>query len=340
MSTHVHFVGTIGLDSTEEVFATIGELLGPHVVRCPDGETGGRRQWVMWQYPFLRSSRYLELDHAGTRAGADVVRLKLAQGVTPQEIHFGELGYAREARISYLDFLAARHRGELPEATRFQVCLPTPYEVLWPYLSPEALEAAEPAYEQAMAKEIQRIIAAIPPSELAIQWDVCFEMMMWDGGFAAMPRFSGIETVFAERFGRICRTVPEAVQLGFHLCYGDNDAKHFIEPKDLGPAVAFANLLVGSAGRRIDWVHMPVPMNRKDEAYFAPLRELQRQNDLPEIFLGLVHAGDGVAGTKERMRAANSFLEPFGIATECGMARVRTREQVLDLLRIHAAAAD
>lgn len=339
MTTHVHFVGTIGLDSTEEVFDTVGKLLGEHVVRCPDGETGGRRQWVMWQYPFLRSSRYLELDYAGTREGADVVRLKLAAGVKPEDIHFGELGYAREARVSYQDFVAARARGSLPKKARFQVCLPTPYEILWPYLSPEAVVAAEPAYESAMLREIERICAAIPHQDLAIQWDVCFEMLMWDGGFAPMPRFPGIEQTFAARFARICSKVPSDVQLGVHLCYGDNDAKHFIQPHDLSNAVSFANLIVDNAGRRIDWIHMPVPMDRTDEAYFAPLRELKIANGKPEIFLGLVHAQDGVDGTKQRMAAAKKYLSDFGIATECGMARVRTTEQVLELLHVHAGAA-
>lgn len=338
--THVHFVGTIGLDSTEEVFDTVGKLLGEHVVRCPDGETGGRRQWVMWQYPFLRSSRYLELDFAGTRAGADVVRLKLATGVNAEDIHFGELGYAREARVSYQDFLAAKVRGSLPQKARFQVCLPTPYEILWPYLAPEAVTATEPAYEAAMLREIDRICAAIPHQDLAIQWDVCFEMLMWDGGFAPMPRFPGIEQVFAARFARICRNVPSEVQLGFHLCYGDNDAKHFIEPKDLSNAVGFANLILDNSGRRVDWIHMPVPIERDDEAYFAPLRQLKLREGWPEVFLGLVHAKDGIVGTKQRMAAAKQHLNQFGIATECGMARVRTTEQVMELLRVHAGAAE
>jgi len=40
---NVHFVGSIGLDSVEEVFATVGPLLGERLKRIPDGEVGPRR---------------------------------------------------------------------------------------------------------------------------------------------------------------------------------------------------------------------------------------------------------------------------------------------------------
>jgi methionine synthase II (cobalamin-independent) len=338
MSRHVHFVGTIGLDSVEEVFATAGKMLGTHLLRCPDGETGGRRQWVMWQYPFLRSSPYLQADVTKLVPEPAVCLLKLAPGVKAEAIHFGELGYAREARVSYEDFLAARKSGQIPAKVRFQVCLPTP-KAFMAFLTPEAAQAAEPAYERAMVKEVERICAAIPHQDLAIQWDVCFEMLMWDGRFPLMPRFPGIEANFRQTFGRLCSVVPKDVQLGVHLCYGDNDAKHFIDPLDLGKAVELGNLIIDNAGRPLDWIHMPVPANRADDAYFAPLKDLHRSAGRPEVFLGLVHLADGVEGTRKRIASAAKVLPEFGIATECGMARARTREQVLELLGIHAGAA-
>jgi hypothetical protein len=57
----VHLVGSIGLDTVEEVFRTVGKLLGPYLRRIPDGEVGGRKLWISWQYrscaPALISSR-------------------------------------------------------------------------------------------------------------------------------------------------------------------------------------------------------------------------------------------------------------------------------------------
>ena len=39
--TAVHLVGSIGLDTVEDVFRTIGKTLGPYLRRAPDGEVGG-----------------------------------------------------------------------------------------------------------------------------------------------------------------------------------------------------------------------------------------------------------------------------------------------------------
>jgi hypothetical protein len=58
-----------------------------------------------------------------------------------------------------------------------------------------------------------------------------------------------------------------------------------------------------------------------------------------EVYLGLVHGSDGVQGAVRRMRAAAKFIQGFGIATECGIARARTPETVRELLRLHARAA-
>jgi hypothetical protein len=55
-----------------------------------------------------------------------------------------------------------------------------------------------------------------------------------------------------------------------------------------------------------------------------------------ELYLGVVHARDGVEGTKARMAAARRYAPEFGIATECGMARARSDATVRELLRIHA----
>jgi hypothetical protein len=83
---------------------------------------------------------------------------------------------------------------------------------------------------------------------------------------------------------------------------------------------------------------MPVPANRDDEAYFAPLRDLGTPADT-ELYLGLVHESDGVEGTRRRIAAAARVKKHFGIATECGMGRVRNKALARKLFRIHAEAA-
>ena len=338
MTTHVHFVGSIGLDSTEDVFNAMGDTVKPLLKRCPDGEVGGRRLWISWQWPVLRATSFLEpfSDHALPGIGLCTLRVK--DGTAAQDIRFGELGYAREARTSYQDFLAARKKGTLEQTTRFQVCLPTPAAVIGSFVIPQDIPAVLPAYEKSMLLEVERICAAIPHQDLAIQWDVCIEMVQWDGRSQAIPPVPGMQQMFAGAFARLAGGVPADVELGIHLCYGDMDAKHFVDPIDLSKAVSLANLIIASAGRPINWIHVPVPIDRDDAAYFAPLQGLERTPGM-ELYLGVVHAKNGVQGTLRRMKAASAFAKDFGIATECGIGRARTPELVREIMSVHAGAA-
>jgi hypothetical protein len=338
MTTHVHFVGSIGLDTTEDVFQAIGDTVGRYIKRCPDGEVGGRRLWISWQYPILRATSFLQVASDNALPGVGLCALKLKPGVTPADIHFGELGYAREARTSYQDFCAARERGVLPREARFQVCLPTPIAVIGSFVVAEDIPRVLPAYEEAMVREAKRICAAIPNHDLALQWDVCIEMMQWDGRAPMFPPPPHLEQMLAGAFSRLTAAVSPDVELGFHLCYGDLDAKHFVDPLDTRKAVELANLLIAHSKHAVNWIHLPVPADRHDDAYFAPLRELNRSSGM-ELYLGLVHARDGVDGTLRRMRTAAKFVNDFGIATECGIGRARTPEMARELMRVHAGAA-
>src|SRR5262245_50903720 len=334
--TAVHLVGSIGLDTVEDVFRTIGRTLGPYLRRAPDGEVGGRKLWISWQYPLLRASVFLKPDPSGAvRPTNKFSLLTLADDVKPQDVRFGELGYAREARVSYLDFIAARDRGELPKGIRFQVSLPTPFAVVSSVVVADALAAVEAAYEQAMIAEVAALCRHIPHRDLCIQWDLCNEMIIWDGQRTeAAPHPEPREALLA-RMRRLCRAVPDDVELGLHLCYGDFAGKHFVEPKDAAKMVDFANALAQTIEHKLAYIHMPVPIDRNDDAFHQPLRDLKLGTGT-ELYLGVVHARDGVAGTKARIAAARRHAPPFGIATECGMARARSEATVRALLQIHA----
>ncbi len=335
-AVNVHLVGSIGLDTVDEVFATVGKLLGPYLRRVPDGEVGGRRLWISWQYPLLRASPYLRPDPSGAiRPTNRFPLLTLGEGVAPSDVRFGELGYAREARASYLDFIAARDNGVLPKGIRFQVCLPTPFAVVSSVVVPAVLPAVEAAYEKAMIAEIAALCRHIPHRDLCIQWDICNEMVVWDGQPSnAVPADVPREQLL-ERIKRLCAAVPDDVELGLHLCYGDFGAKHFVEPKDAAKMVDFANALAKSIEHKLAYIHMPVPVERSDDAFHRPWRDL-KLGEGTELFLGLVHAKDGVEGAKARIAAARRYAPEFGIATECGMARSRSEETVRTLLKIHA----
>src|SRR5215469_12780948 len=331
----VHLVGSIALDSVEEVFRTAGTVLGHRLRRVPDGEPGGRRLWISWQYPLLRAQPFLRADPNAPNQTTGFLPLSLGNDVNSSEVHFGELGYAREARASYQDFLAAKRQGELPASVRFQISLPTPFAVIYPFCSPKDEAVIESAYEKAMLREVETVCRAIPHSDLCIQWDVCIEMVMWDGRWPFIRNpFQDLRGEIEARMKRLAAAVPNDVELGLHLCYGDWEAKHFVELADAGKLTEFANLLASVIDRPITYVHMPVPIDRSDEEYFRPLRELSL-SPTTELFLGLVHA-DGSEATRKRIETAVKYLPDFGIATECGMARCRTPELVRTLLNIHA----
>ena len=145
-----------------------------------------------------------------------------------------------------------------------------------------------------------------------------------------LTNFSAILTGLAE-------CVPADIELMFHFCYGDSNHKHVVEPADMGDMAAVANRLSADIKRPINLIQMPVPRDRADDAYFAPLARLRLQPET-ELCLGLVHYADGVAGTRQRLKVAERHAARFSIATECGFGR-RDPATIPELLRIHAAVA-
>ena len=335
-----YLVGSIGLDNVDEIFRTVGQKIGRRLKRVPDGEVGPRRLWASFQYPLLRASPFLRPDPSGAvRATSKFPLLALAEGVTADEISFGELGYAREARASYQDLQAAKKRGDLPEHVRLQVCMPTPYGVVYAFGAPKDVQEIERPYEKAMIAEVKALCNAIPHDHLCIQWDFCHEMIVLDGQPQDwFPRQGSSQAEIMARMQRICAAIPADVELGIHVCYGDFGAKHFIEPKDAGRMVDVANDMAKAVTRPITYIHFPVPVARTDREYFAPFKGL-KLDPQTEIFLGVVHVADGVEGVIKRIETAREFVPQFGIATECGIARARKPDLVHRILDTYAGAS-
>jgi methionine synthase II (cobalamin-independent) len=185
-----------------------------------------------------------------------------------------------------------------------------------------------------MIAELHRLCDAIPHADLTIQWDFCLEMILIDGQLShrfAMLDIS-IDTIM-ERMRRISSAIPNDVDLGIHLCYGDLDGKHTINPQSAEKMVDAANALTSAVERPLSYIHFPVPLERADEEFFAPLSKLDLSRDTA-IYLGVVHAADGAEGTRRRIASAQRFLPIFGIASECGIAR-RTPETFLKFLDVY-----
>jgi hypothetical protein len=189
-----------------------------------------------------------------------------------------------------------------------------------------------------MLEEVGRLCRGIPHEDLAIPWDVCIEMVAWDGRSASTPAFAGMEEVFSRNSATLGAAVPGDVELGFHLSYGDLDAHHFVEPVDATKMVELCNLIHRNVRRDITWTYLPVPIDRTDDAFYVPLRELELSSET-ELYLGLVHAQDGVEGTRRRMDVAKRHVDAFGIASECGISRGRDANLARRFIETYAGAA-
>jgi len=328
-------VGSIPLGSSEEVFRTASAILGKWLHRIPDGETGERLGWIGWQLAILASLPQFETEPPSPNTYPPLPRVKLRFPAVSGEIVFGRLGYTDAAKASYADFSRLKQAGVIPAACRFQVSLPTPLAPINVFVAPQDKGVVEPPYEARLLAELDEIATAIPHDELAIQWDVAVEMAIWEGLWP--PHFTDIKTGIIERLVRIGRRVPTGVEVGYHLCYGDYQHSHFKQPVDAANLVEVANAVSAALKRPINWLHLPVPRDRSDDAYFTPLQNLKLRPET-ELYLGLVHFTDGVVGTRQRIVAAQRVIPEFGVATECGLGR-RPPETIPDLLRLHAEVA-
>ena len=203
MNSDLLLVGSIPLDTPQEVFETFGPPLGQYLFAMPDGEVGPRRHWISRvHYQVLAAHPELEIvqrpapDENGVerqfpRSAAESWWFKVKDGV--KQVRFGDpgwrLGYARDALNSYFVFKTMKEKGVLPPHLRFQVSVPMVNSVLPPRIFPDQDDLAKirPGYEAAIRAELETIIEKIPASELAIQWDCSTEVQDAYGSIPGYP---------------------------------------------------------------------------------------------------------------------------------------------------------
>jgi SAM-dependent methyltransferase len=327
-----HLVGSVPLGTAEEVFRCAAAGLGDRLRRIPDGETGPRADWIVWQYPVLSSRPQFEVAPPAPGAYRALPQLKLRAEARGDELRFGALGYADAAEASYRVFAVLKRDGVVPRGCRFQVSLPTPLAPISAFVAIDDQAVVEPVYEAAMGAELERILEAIPHDQLALQWDTNFEFGMLEGDLPVW--FPEPKGGILERLIRISRLVPADVELGFHFCSGHDEQVPRHVPADLGRMVEIANALAASLDRPLNWIHVPVARERDDAAFVRPLRDL-RLHPETELYLGLLHPGEAESDTRRRVEVAHDTGVEFGVATPCGWGRLPPR-LVPELVRAHA----
>ncbi|KAJ8058403.1 hypothetical protein OCU04_012592 [Sclerotinia nivalis] len=321
ITKNVHFVGSVCLPDTSAVFHQLAGTFPTQLKRIPDGEPGNRGNFVLWQrsvfhrYPYLVRPLYFSL-------AKDPGPIRIA----PEEIRLMPIEYDTYAINSYSTFRRLRDNGVIPERVKFQVSLPTPINVLHVAIEPEYQEALEPVYIKPFLACVRNIQDKIPAKDLAIQWDVAIEFAFLEGIVRPPPHWIlALKEKIIKSILELANYVDEEVEMGFHFCYGDLGHQHFVQPKDMSLLVDIANevLIEIRKKRSVNWLHMPVPKDRTDRAYFLPLKDLKIEDT--ELYLGLLHQDD-LEVTKARIITAREFIADFGIGTECGLGRANDAE--------------
>ena len=332
-------VGSLPADTTESALREGAELFAPLVFALPDGETGPRRAWVGYErdrlcrpHPDLELVRGTESPTGISRHAYETPVFKIRDGVN--KLHWESWPRIDDAITSYEVFRRLRQEGVIPSHLRFQIGLPFPSSALnglkWNFAADYAM--AGPAFEDLVLRELKRLMEAIPPADLALQWDVCYEVLDIEGviawmGHGAWERFTG-------PVSRLAPTIPEEVLMGYHLCYGTFPEWPMYEARDMGLLVRMANFAIANSGRRVDWVHMAGPryLRSEDDRFFLPLSGLNPRG--ARVFLGIVLPMDGASGLKRRHATASKYLSDFGVALYCGFGR-QPGEDGMETMREH-----
>jgi hypothetical protein len=326
VNSELLLVGSLPADSTDAAFRAGAELFGDMVFALPDGETGPRRAWVGYEREQLTRPHpdvvVLEETESPTgipRHAYETPVFGIREGVT--ELHFDSWPRIDDAIASYHTFRALRDEAVIPAGLRFQVGLPFPASAMNAFKADFATDypIAASGYEDLVGRELHRLTDAIPPEDLAIQWDCAYETQDIEGVLAwttegGWERFAGPVT-------RLTRQIPEEVLVGYHLCYGTFPEWPMYEARDFSVLVRMANFAVAESGRRVDWLHLAGPryLRSEDKNFFRPLVDLEPGD--ARVFLGIVLPIDGERGLKRRHATASRYLDDFGVAMYCGFGR-------------------
>src|ERR1700733_15139323 len=229
-------VGSIPAASTEDALrAAAVNFAGPRLVfALPDGETGPQSAWVGDERERL------------VRPNPDIETVKETDSPTGRPRHMYEAQGFRGrpgAGAVHGEHWAAGD-AVIPDDVRFQVGLPFPVSALNGLPADFAADypVAAPGFADLAAREIGRLPAAVPPGDLAIQWDIAYETLDIEGvlpwsGVGAWDRYT-------DAVDRLPRLVPEGALAGFHVCYGTFPEWPVDEAGDMSVLVRMANYAV------------------------------------------------------------------------------------------------
>src|ERR1700759_2434965 len=332
VNSELLLVGSLPADSTESAFRAGARHFGDLVFALPEGETGPRAAWVGYERERLARPHPDVVVVEETASPTGIPRhayetpvFAVREGV--DALHWDRWPDIGDASASYAVFRELRAEGVTPDGLRFQIGLPFPASALNAFKADYARDYPKAArgFEDLVARELERLLEAVPARDLAIQWDNAYETQDIEGVLAWTPDDGAWER-FAGPVERLTRLIPEDVLVGYHLCYGTFPEWPMYEAQDMSVLVRMANHAVAASGRRVDWLHLAGPryLRSEDDRFFKPLDDLEPGE--ARVYLGIILPVDGVPGLKRRHATAKRFLDDFGVAMYCGFGRQPGRD--------------
>ncbi len=339
MAGELLLVGSIPLDTAEQVFRRVGGPLGPWLGYMPDGEIGERRYWidgiayrVFNGHPEIETLRHPAPDANGIENWRplgmhDQFQFRVKPGVA--QVRFGDpgwrLGYTKDAVSSHFVFRQLQKEGVIPAGVRFQVCLPLTYSAIGLFFpDPADHPKIVPGVTAAFRAEVTKMVELIPPAELAIQWDLAVENRLVDTALAqeGQAAAEALAARLAAPAAEIASHIPQTVALGYHGCFGTLSGWPSRQPPSLAGTVIMLNAMIAAAGRRVDFLHFPT-LGTADDGFFAPLAQLK--SDGAKVYLGAIHHMHDTDGLRRQLETARRHLGEFGLGAPCGFGRAPER---------------
>lgn len=226
-----HLVGSVPFVDAETVFRKCSAALPHRLKRIPDGETGARAYFTMWQTERIPQDILADFQHNGEIGGHhDWTPEQVAEKIAQIRENGIESGYDDAAIESYARFRQLKDEGILDADVRMQVCIPTVPNIILPFVQRRFLVDIEPLYEEALFRAMRRIQDSIPHADLAFQIDVACDTAFWEstkreaagtGLEWFKPWFEGDIRDYATAYlVRMISQVDEDVEVGIHNCYG------------------------------------------------------------------------------------------------------------------------
>ena len=80
-----------------------------------------------------------------------------------------------------------QQEGVIPSGVKFQISLPAPIAPTYNNMVPTDRPALIPVLTKHMLGEVAEIAQALPNDRIALQWDVCQEVIAWEGYYEPGP---------------------------------------------------------------------------------------------------------------------------------------------------------